>query len=356
MKNKKLLLSRVLALMIVVSVLISCFVISSSAAWSDIVHLPESYYTFIPRLSSASNTQYIFDAGFYAGSYPDSFRTISVYGDSERGTYFTFDPGGIPLDICHISPDGVLTWSDVALSYSMWHLSFPSQDIFQSEFNFLEVYCVLGASPGTYYLNNEHVFSNITYSYQWDVSAILEGSDGSAEGIYTSVSVADGYYFNTSNGRRYLTNLLYFEGDVVYSSYEGFVSGWDGSINVLTPLFFDSSAEMLAFYSTFETSVSSSGGQYNAGFEKGKQAGLSEGREIGYSEGYDVGKAEGIEEGRNFTGSQNLGANLLGDTISAPFSALDQFVIYGSISLLDVLGACISLSLLIAFLKMFAGG
>lgn len=352
MKNKKILLSRVLILTIIVSVLVSCFVISSSASYTDSISLSDSYYTLIPRYSSSSNALYTYDGRFYAGSYPDSFRSVMVTSSPERGTYYSFDPGGIPLDICHVSPDGVLTWSDVALSYSMWHLAFPAQDILRVSYNFLEVYCVRGASPGTYFLNSDHVFNNITYSYQWDVSASLDGS----EGIYLSVSVTDGYYFDTSSGRRYLTNLLYFDGDVVFSSYEGFVSEWDGSINVLTPLFFDSSAEMLAFYSTFDSSVTSSGGEYTKGFKDGEKAGIKYAEDNLKPGWEEAAKQEGIEEGRNFTGSQNLGANLLGDTISAPFEALDNFVIYGHITLLDVLGACISLSLLIAFLKMFAGG
>lgn len=355
MKMKKSLLSRVLIATIIISVLVSCFVISSSASSTDVISVPDSYYTFIPKNAIGTNFISIFDGRFYAGAYPDSFRSVIVSGSAERGTYYSFDPGGVPIDICHVSPSGVVTWSDVALSYTMWHIVLPAQDVIRQSYNFLESFCILGAGPGTYFINSVHVFNNITYSYQWDVSAVLDGDDGPSEGIYLSVSLADGTY-RSSNGYIYYTNLLYFEDRVAFSSFEGFVNGWDGSINLLTPLFFDSPAEMLAFYSTFESSVSSPGGQFSDGFEKGKQAGIAYAEEYLKPEWEEAAKQEGIEEGRNYTASENLGSNLLGDTISAPFEALDNFVIYGSISLLDVLGACISLSLLIAFLKMFAGG
>lgn len=94
---------------------------------------------------------------------------------------------------------------------------------------------------------------------------------------------------------------------------------------------------------------------YNQGFVAGVES--SEARDKYYSEGYDVGLQDGLQS----SASSSLGSNLLGDTLSAPMRALNSFVLYTtpsgvSISLGLVLGSAISLTLFIAFLKLFAGG
>lgn len=73
--------------------------------------------------------------------------------------------------------------------------------------------------------------------------------------------------------------------------------------------------------------------------------------------GYD----QGFIDGENASGSESLGQNLLGDTLSAPMRALNNFTLYRSssgfeVTLGGVVGAAISLTLFIAFLKIFAGG
>ncbi len=102
---------------------------------------------------------------------------------------------------------------------------------------------------------------------------------------------------------------------------------------------------------------------YLAGLEAGKEFSGDQydlGLSVGYDNGYSFGYNDGYSDGRNSTDSENFGQNLLGDTLSAPMRALNQFVIYQNgnvtISLGLVLGAVISLTLFLAFLKMFAGG
>lgn len=95
---------------------------------------------------------------------------------------------------------------------------------------------------------------------------------------------------------------------------------------------------------------------YTAGYIDGESAGT----QLGYNEGYDTGYNVGL----NASGSANLGQNLLGDTLNAPMNALNQFVLYdpdgtGSMPPLTlglVVGGVITLTLFIAFLKIFAGG
>jgi hypothetical protein len=98
---------------------------------------------------------------------------------------------------------------------------------------------------------------------------------------------------------------------------------------------------------------------YDEVFQDGFNAGVnsSEAKDKYYQDGYDVGFSDGV----NASGSQNLGHNLLGDTLSAPMRALNQFTLYKSssgfeVTLGGVVGAAISLTLFIAFLKIFAGG
>lgn len=101
---------------------------------------------------------------------------------------------------------------------------------------------------------------------------------------------------------------------------------------------------------------------YDQGYAEGYQSGYTSGtsssaiesaRQQGYNEGYSAGRLS--------TDSENLGQNLLGDTLSAPMDALNSFTLYKSSSGFEVtlglvVGGAISLTLFIAFLKIFAGG
>ena len=95
----------------------------------------------------------------------------------------------------------------------------------------------------------------------------------------------------------------------------------------------------------------------SSGYNEGYDEGFSNGEEQGYAYGYRDGYLEGI----NVDASENFGQNLIGDTLAAPFQALNSFVLFTSPSGVDVslgfiFGGVIALLLFIAFLKMFAGG
>lgn len=76
---------------------------------------------------------------------------------------------------------------------------------------------------------------------------------------------------------------------------------------------------------------------------------------------YNDGYASGYDDGLTASDSAILGQNLIGDTLSAPMTALNSFVLYTTpsgvpISLGLVLGSVIAFTFFIAFLKLFAGG
>lgn len=143
---------------------------------------------------------------------------------------------------------------------------------------------------------------------------------------------------------------------------------WDN--NNYRLIYVSSDSSVSAEYYTWFTSVFVSGAGYNAGFEDGFLAG----KDVGFNEGYSAGTSsqaiqnardegynQGVADGRAMTDSENLGANILGDTLNAPMNALNNFVIYESttgfqVTLGLVVGGAISLTLFIAFLKIFAGG
>lgn len=108
---------------------------------------------------------------------------------------------------------------------------------------------------------------------------------------------------------------------------------------------------------------------YNNGRNEGYILGHNDGYDAGYEAGeqasYDTGYTEGFNQGINTNESANLGKNLIGDTLSAPLEALNQFTIVSwitqdgtaiNITLGSLISACIGVLLVIWFLKMFAGG
>lgn len=101
---------------------------------------------------------------------------------------------------------------------------------------------------------------------------------------------------------------------------------------------------------------------YQNGYDAGHREGYLEGSSSqAIQNARDEGYNAGVADGRTMTDSQNLGSNLLGDTLNAPMKALNDFVIYEStngfeVTLGLVVGGAISLTLFIAFLKIFAGG
>lgn len=100
---------------------------------------------------------------------------------------------------------------------------------------------------------------------------------------------------------------------------------------------------------------------YDVGYEDGKVTGYYSGYTSGSADGYNKGYDAGINEQQ----SEILGKNLLGETFSAPIEALGKFKIIQwqsqdgdivAISMLDVVSAALGVTLVMWFLKMFAGG
>lgn len=99
--------------------------------------------------------------------------------------------------------------------------------------------------------------------------------------------------------------------------------------------------------------------EYERGYLLGMQQGIDseDAKKKWYQSGYD----EGLEDGINSSGSSSLGQNLIGDTLSAPFRALNGFTLFEApngttITLGIVFGGMLGFVLFIAFLKLFAGG
>lgn len=95
---------------------------------------------------------------------------------------------------------------------------------------------------------------------------------------------------------------------------------------------------------------------YPQGFEAGVKS--DDAKNKWYPQGYEAGYAAGLNDGLNSSGSENLGQNLIGDTLSAPLRALNQFQLFTSpggtvVTLGMVFGSLIALTLLFAFLKLF---
>lgn len=165
--------------------------------------------------------------------------------------------------------------------------------------------------------------------------------------------------------------LIYYVGTAQESNYMAYgqlrnVWYTSRTINVLScnqslANFLDSYAVKLNANNSDEYNQGYEAG-YNAGYNYGYSQGQIFGNASGYQDGYDTGYNQGYDEGVSSTGSQQLGKNLLVDTLTAPMNALNEFVLYESsdglfeISLGDIVGGVIAFSLFIAFLKLFAGG
>lgn len=119
-------------------------------------------------------------------------------------------------------------------------------------------------------------------------------------------------------------------------------------------------------YNLFGSAQVTDYNSFNQGYSVGEDVGYAAGEEYGYSQGLmnsDYGDAynKGYADAEADIDSGEWGANLLGDTLSAPIEALNSFVLVSTPSGYDitlglVVGCVIALTLFIAFLKLFAGG
>lgn len=353
MKNKKLLLSRVLALLIIVSSLISCFVISSSA--EAVYQLDRSGYYFSPDVD-----YFNFESSL---SIPLRFRSsrayreiFIAYSNSRYVVYFRNDVNGFDDIICTVY-NGAVTFSDYALSNrESRYLEIVPQGVSSSVYEFLSFNTILGSYGGTFNFSPSSLFSSPVFTV---------GLGFNVANYYTfssfSVSFEDG------------SRVLKFDNTPVYSSslgYLDFIPGtrWNGQINVQgTYLYFTDPVSSSVFHSLFR-SVSpgtAPDDSYQIGYNDGKQVGYQEGLSKGFTEGYDggyiVGYEDGLVDGRDETASSNLGSNLLGDTLQKPFNAVLGIQLFEMpngtpFTIGTILASVLSILLLIVFLKMFAGG
>lgn len=164
------------------------------------------------------------------------------------------------------------------------------------------------------------------------------------QSVYVN-SVAYNASDSTSSANANPINLLYLDRFVCYPAQASYGNTGYYIFNIV-----------LGIYGDYNSG-------YQAGFEDGKVSGYDEGYHAGlmtnpsYDEAYNAGYADGVGE----ISSGEWGANLLGDTLSAPIKALNEFVIVTTPSGFDitlglVVGCTIALTLFLAFLKMFAGG
>ena len=218
-------------------------------------------------------------------------------------------------------------------------------------------------------VTQRYVFTNVRGSYN-DTSPIeffgpysyeVYGDDnllqsGILTGLEVSYTLRNTIIFGTiPEGVSLLQNLLFSENQDTYYHPLAFANGY--------------------FAGQMENGTYSDG--YNTGYTTGYNTGKNEGYVIGHNDGYDAGYEAGFEvsydsgytdgynEGVNTTDSANLGKNLIGETLSAPIEGLKQFKLINwvtengktiSISLLSVLSAALGVTLVIWFLKLFAGG
>lgn len=187
---------------------------------------------------------------------------------------------------------------------------------------------VMSYSDMLNFVNTASLPQEDTYNrYYFNTNAItrVDGVDRQLDGVYIQFLTAEeGYRF-----------YYRFVGDTyptqVYTSSDGwFNNGYRliyfvDTMTTVDTLFVDT-------FGTFIGSGEDAVDSYSAGFNNGYAAGSS----------------------------ASFGQNLIGDTLSAPFKALNTFILFEyngvAVTLGGVFGAMLALILFIIFLKMFAGG
>ena len=167
-----------------------------------------------------------------------------------------------------------------------------------------------------------------------------------------------------SNGQKFLGIALYdssvsgpntFDGVTVYDLQFGWAHQDYRLVNFGTGV----SVDEITYNWWINNSSPVDDAAYQSGYLAGLDVGLNstDKRDQYFQEGYDAGFVDGVHS----TSSATLGQSLIGDTLSAPIKALNQFILFTSpsginVSLGMIFGSMIALTLFLAFLKMFAGG
>lgn len=220
----------------------------------------------------------------------------------------------------------------------------------------VSIYYQASGSFTTYrtYLNNDDYFND-------ENTHLKIKSLNNTDVVYFQMALSCNYSTILVNGSRYPGSSTTLGSSITANLFDvtEFISSPVSST-------FDSST---TYYYMFDIILSN----YSE-IEQARQDGYNQGYSVGFEQGYtngtgsqvvqnarDEGYRDGYAAGRESTDSGNLGENLLGDTLSAPMDALNDFTLYESssgfnVTLGLVVGGAICLTLLIAFLKIFAGG
>lgn len=197
-----------------------------------------------------------------------------------------------------------------------------------------------------------------------DLSTFPLGSDVTGLTFVTGGVGYEDYAFDfISDGTRYFGLAPDFAGPVSYTRIPVYTSssGWVDQKYRLIDFgsgFVFSNSDLYKWILNNSMDVTESV-DYQRGYLIGMQQGIDseDAQKKWFQNGYD----EGLEDGINSSGSSSLGQNLIGDTLSAPFRALNGFTLFEApngttITLGIVFGGMLGFVLLIAFLKLFAGG
>lgn len=236
--------------------------------------------------------------------------------------------------------------------------------------------------------NNAYINGNSNIDYSWIVSGLtlLINDNSIYYRLYWPQATSISYQYDsdaqtktvsfttrTTNTFTFLTYV--YDVSASTSTFQIHSSSSVSDVNELVSpgasiqMFYDplslSGDNVGVFYSLFGNSTVTNYPSFIAGREVGNEAGYDEGYNVGYTEGAGATESEAYDAGYNYAmqsiSSGQFGQNLLGETLSAPIKALNQFTLVTTpsgfnITLGLVVGCAIALTLFIAFLKLFAGG
>lgn len=358
--------------LVVISVLISTLVIPVSAEDSNTVSGKRLFNSilYFDDTTLTDGLMYV-NSGDLVYGYVDFVSNSNSYFGMIQGNFSVSGPTFYNGDIVYERDTG---W--VSDSYRL--VDFGNiQTVDDILYDFILRNSVVVDDPGgsdEYILSGPRIFNRLV-----DLSLTLpDGTSFSAQGL-KYVTYGTNFYSVpfVSNGYNYLgydyytgdSGVQFNQGDLVYTSSLGWLNETYRYIDFGQGV--SVTADIYSFIMANTTNIASGSYEdgyqaglnvgyqygYNDGYIAGDDAGTESGYNSGYSDGYDVGFLDGL----NSTDSGNLGQNLIGSTLSAPFRALDNFILFTTpggvdISLGFIFGGIIALIIFLAFLKMFAGG
>ena len=196
----------------------------------------------------------------------------------------------------------------------------------------------------------------VTYVSSLDLNSHVDSLIASGDGSGVKTFDVQVVCYNSSlivNGVSYFGTTDYsFSGGTYWLDYYDFYSinpGIDSSSSV--PYFYE-----FTIYAMDPDVFNEYGESYLSGFKDGVNS--SESKNKWYPQGFESGYQQGVLDGVNSSQSTSFGQNLLGDTLSAPMKALNNFTLFvapngTSVTLGGIIGALIGLSLLLVFLSFF---